>query len=130
MLFSHIKKKNINTKNRIPPKLWYCDSGWPTVQSKIGQRILNSNLLVHLNPNFRESGLHTYIQLNFLLLVMGGWGIFVGLILLQIDIILPRSSREASPYKGNSYKSIRKFYILVQTWLRTKCHVKNSKWWQ
>ena len=29
-------------------------------QSKIAQRILNSNLCVHLNPNFRESGLHTY----------------------------------------------------------------------
>ncbi len=29
-------------------------------QSKICQRILNSNLRVHLNPNFRESGLHTY----------------------------------------------------------------------
>ncbi len=31
-------------------------------QSKIGQRIPNSNLLVHLNPNFRESGLDTYIR--------------------------------------------------------------------
>ena len=29
-------------------------------QSKIGQRIHNSNLHVHLNPNFRESGRHTY----------------------------------------------------------------------
>ncbi len=35
MLFSHIKKKNINTKNQIPPKLWYCDSGWPTVIGEI-----------------------------------------------------------------------------------------------
>ncbi len=29
-------------------------------QSRIGQRILNSNPLVHLNPNFRESELRTY----------------------------------------------------------------------
>ena len=27
----------------------------------IGQMILNSNFHVHLNPYFRESGLHTYI---------------------------------------------------------------------
>ena len=27
-------------------------------QSQIGQRILNSSFRVHLNPNFRESGLH------------------------------------------------------------------------
>ena len=34
-------------------------------QPEIGQRILNSNYRVHLNPNFRESGLelHTYINL-------------------------------------------------------------------
>ena len=33
-------------------------------QSRIDQRILTSNLLVHLNPNFRESRLHTYIHEN------------------------------------------------------------------
>ncbi len=34
-------------------------------QFKIGQRILNSILRVHLNPNFRESGLHTiYIHIG------------------------------------------------------------------
>ena len=31
-------------------------------QARIGQRNLTSNLRVHLNPNFRESGLHTYIH--------------------------------------------------------------------
>ncbi len=30
----------------------------------IGQIILNPNLRVHLNPNFRESGLHTYIHIQ------------------------------------------------------------------
>ena len=41
-------------------------------QSKIGQRILNSNLLVHLNPNFRESGLHTYIHKWLPYQILGG----------------------------------------------------------
>ena len=29
-------------------------------QARIGQKILTSNLRVHLNPNFRESGLNTH----------------------------------------------------------------------
>ena len=29
-------------------------------QSMIGKRILTSNLRVHLNPDFRELGLHTH----------------------------------------------------------------------
>ena len=32
-------------------------------QSTIGQRTLTSNFRLHLNPNFRESGLHTYTRL-------------------------------------------------------------------
>ncbi len=43
-------------------------------QSRIGQKNLNTNINVHLNPSFKESGLQTYIQQNnrlFFVLVLG-----------------------------------------------------------